>query len=127
MAATEHLQCPSCATAVSELTLKKFNGVCRRCYKQPIAYQKQWVFFAFLALLSPIAAVLLDQKIVALESNGGTERVHVLIAMTYRIAGRLGVIAFFFVTGSIWTVLCVQAYRRARSAKERSSIAKPTT
>ena len=111
--------CPSCATAVSERTLDRFGGVCRRCHKQPLGYRKQWIALAIITLVSAVAAVLMDQELASLESTGGTRRVHVFIAMCYRIAGRTGVMLFFGGTCIITSMLAIKAFRNVGLAKTR--------
>lgn len=74
-----------------------------------------------MALASPLAAVLMDQELAALEAAGGARRINVLIAMAYKVAGRTGVAVCFGVTGCVCAVLCYQAFRRSRTAKARGS------
>jgi hypothetical protein len=116
--------CPSCGTPVAAGTLRRFDGVCRRCHKQPIGLRKQWVFFGLLAICAPVAAFLVDQELAALEASGGTRSVHVMIAVCYRLAGRLGVAAVFSVAGLIFATLAFRSFRDARLSKTRISAIK---
>jgi hypothetical protein len=116
--------CPSCATAVGAKTLKRFNGVCRRCHKQPLAYRTQWIVLALIALTSPLAAVLMDGELAALEADGGTRRVHVLVAICYRVFGRIGVALLFLIVCIASAVFAIKAFRSAKAAKNRLANAK---
>lgn len=123
MTAAEHVRCPACATPVSEKTLAKFGGVCRRCYKQPIGFRKQWIFWGLAAILSPIAAFLMDQDLAAMEDSGDTRRLHIVYALAYDTAGRTGVIALFAIFSIISLVLCIRCFRKARDAKKQIEMA----
>jgi cytochrome b subunit of formate dehydrogenase len=59
----------------------------------------------------------MDQELASLETTGGTRRVHVLVAMCYRIAGRTGVMIFFGGTCLVASMFAIKAFRNARLAK----------
>ena len=110
-------KCPSCAAPVSQRTLTRYDGVCRRCKGQPIEFRKQWIFLFVMACAAPIAAIFIDQELAELEANGESKRVHVLIAMMYRIGGRMGVAILFSLVGLVCAILAYRSFRNLRLAK----------
>lgn len=123
MSELSHTRCPLCLIRVRENTLARYAGVCRRCRRQPLGYRLQWIVFGLLAISAPFAAFFVDQQIAQLQATGGSERVNVLIAIAWRIAGRPGVIVFFLLIGCFCMVLCVRSWRSWRTAQARLAAA----
>jgi hypothetical protein len=78
-----------------------------------------------LAVISLLAAMFMDQELAALEASGGTQRVNVLVAICYRLGGRLGVGLLFIVAAIALATLSYKSFRNARRAKARNSAIQP--
>ena len=63
----------------------------------------------------------MDQELAALEASGGTRRINVLIAVCYRLGGRIGVGIFFLAAGVAFAVLAYKSFVNARNVKARNS------
>ncbi len=107
-------RCPSCDMLVSDSTRLRFGGKCRRCHKQLISFRWQWVFFALMAIMIPLTGYWIDHDIARMESQGGTQRVHILIALAYQFTGRKGVAVIFGLACLLSVVLAARAYRATR-------------
>lgn len=114
---SEHHNCPKCGTPVSRQTINRFNGVCRRCHQQPIGLRKQWIVLFIMAVFAIVAAVVMNQELVAMEKSGDSKRVNIIIAMAYRMGGRVGVNVFFTLIAILCTGLGIRAFRQAKQAK----------
>lgn len=125
MATKDRTHCPTCAAPTSSKTLEKYNGVCRRCHKQPFDLRKQWIVFGLFAVASPLAAWFMDQELAAFEASGGEKRVNVLIALCYQFGGRIGVVIFFIGAGIASAALAYKSFRSALLAKDRNSSQQP--
>ena len=117
----DHVRCPSCSTFASPKTLEKFNGVCRRCHKQPIAFRKQWMAFAIMSVGAIAGALIMNDELAGLEAGGGTKRVNVVIFMAYKVAGRIGVATIFLLIACLCGGLSCKSFRSAQIAATRMS------
>ncbi len=80
------------------------------------------MFFGLMAVAAPVAAVLLDNELAALEATGGSRRINILIAMAYKVAGRSGVFVLTCSIGLLCAILCYRAFRSDKTAKIRNDI-----
>ena len=121
-------RCPACLTIAKPATLRRHDGVCKRCFNQPKT--ERYCFFAFcvFAAFALVTAFVFDADIRVAETAGESIHVHWMIATAYNAFGLLGVrflFALLIVVPSFISLRSLIRWRRFRRRNDEAKTAQP--